>query len=80
MNEAGFVMFDRYICESCGGDMVRDRREDAISYKGLTKKILQPGWYCTNCEEVILTPEDAKISDIAYRDLQARVEGASPGE
>ena len=37
-------------CPVCGGTMVRDSRPDTVSYKHLTAKVTQPGWYCDSCD------------------------------
>ncbi len=67
-----------YNCPACGADMIRDSRPDTIEYKSRRLSVDQPGWYCTNCDEVVLTADDARAADAAYVDLRAETDGLLP--
>ncbi len=62
-------------CPVCGGRMMRDERPDRITYKDRTAEVLQPGWYCTACDEALLDPADIAATEAAFIDLKARAEG-----
>ncbi|TGD97165.1 type II toxin-antitoxin system MqsA family antitoxin [Methylobacterium nonmethylotrophicum] len=52
-----------------------------MSYKGRTRDIAMPGWYCDASGEGIHSREDLKVSDRALMALKAEVEGlATPAE
>ncbi|AWV19800.1 MULTISPECIES: type II toxin-antitoxin system MqsA family antitoxin [Methylobacteriaceae] len=68
-------------CPETGQPMVRGVRPDTVAYKGRTRTIMMPGWYCDASGESIHTRDDMKVSDRALADLKAEVEGvASPSE
>lgn len=60
--------------------MKRDERPDTLEYKGHTAEVIQPGWYCCECEEVVLTDADAAATDQAFIDLKAHAEGLLAGD
>ena len=62
-------------CHECGTDMVRDTRPDVVTYKGHTVTINQPGWYCQECSEVVLSAEDSVVADEAFIQLRVNIEG-----
>ncbi|MCP4594452.1 MAG: type II toxin-antitoxin system MqsA family antitoxin [bacterium] len=62
-------------CHSCGGDMVRDVRTDTVEYKDVTKTVEQPGWYCSQCEEVVFDGADAAVSEEVFIRLKADLDG-----
>lgn len=63
------------ICPACGAEMARDTRPDTITYKDRSVSVDQPGWYCTNCDEAVLTEADVATTEAAYFDLRAQAEG-----
>lgn len=68
-------------CPETGLPMVRDVRPDVVTYKGRTRAIQMPGWYCDASGESIHTREDMKVSDRALAELKAEVLGvASPSD
>ena len=67
-------------CPVCGQSMRRARRADTIEYKGLSRRVTQPGWYCGNCGEPVLEPADVKATEPAYFDLKAEAEGLVTAE
>ena len=62
-------------CPACGGTMVRDSRPDTVSYKHLTAKVTQPGWYCDSCDEALLEAAYARATEPVFMDLKARADG-----
>lgn len=67
-------------CPACGGTMRRARRADTIEYKGLSRKVTQPGWYCDNCGEAVLEPADVKATEAAFFDLKSEADGLVTAE
>jgi HTH-type transcriptional regulator/antitoxin MqsA len=63
------------ICHECGSKMYRDTRPDNITYKGETVTVQQPGWYCSGCDEAVLSGKDVKATEPAFLELKAKVEG-----
>lgn len=67
-------------CPICGGEMRRARRADTIEYKGLSRKVTQAGWYCSNCGEAVLEPADIKATEATFFDLKAEADGLVTAE
>lgn len=68
-------------CPETGLPMVRAVRPDTVTYKGRTRAIQMPGWYCDASGESMHSREDMKVSDRALAELKAEVEGvATPSE
>lgn len=67
-------------CPICGGELRRGRRADTVEYKGLSRKVTQPGWYCGTCGEVLLDPADVKATEAAFFDLKAEADGLMTAE
>lgn len=59
---------NRVTCHECGAGMDRDIRPMAITYKGHTLTVQQPGWYCA-CGEGVLTAEDSAATQTDFRRL-----------
>lgn len=62
-------------CHTCGQKMVRDVRNDTVEYKGSKVTVEQPGWYCTGCDEVVYSGDDAGVTEAAFVRLKADVDG-----
>lgn len=62
-------------CHECGSEMVRDVREMDLPYKGDTVTIDQPAWYCTSCDECVLTSDDFLATEHLAIEQRARVDG-----
>jgi len=54
--------------------MVRDVRPDTVRYKGHSVAVDQPGWYCKDCDEVVLFGPDTAVSEAAFVRLKADVD------
>jgi HTH-type transcriptional regulator / antitoxin MqsA len=67
-------MSDAPVCPETGEPMLRDTRPMTLSYKGQSKTVQMPGWYCDASGESIHTGEDMKVSDSALRDLKNKVD------
>ena len=65
-------------CHACGGKMIRDVRPDKVKYKGSQVTVEQPGWYCSGCDEVVFTGEDAAVTEAAFVRLKADVDCILP--
>ena len=52
--------------------MIRDERTRTITFKNLTEEILQPAWYCTACDEFLMTDADSSISAGALKTLKSK--------
>jgi HTH-type transcriptional regulator/antitoxin MqsA len=55
--------------------MVRDRRHVEYEYKGEKTSIVQPGWYCTSCDEAIFIGPDITETEPALAEFRAQVDG-----
>lgn len=64
-------------CHECGQSLVRDTRPFEIEYQGESITVDQPGWYCVECGDGVLTAADMAKTDRDFLDLKARVDGAS---
>jgi len=62
-------------CHECGSDMVRDAHPHDVVYKGRAVEVVQPGWYCTGCKEVVLDGDDMAVTEEAFVRLRAQVDG-----
>ena len=62
-------------CHECGSKMKRGSRSSTITYKGHSVEVSQPGWYCTKCDESVLTSEDIGATEPEFIKLKAHVEG-----
>lgn len=68
-------------CPHDGCIMEHDVRTVTITYKGLSKSVDVPGWYCRECGEGIHSGKDLKITDKALNELKMQSEGLlSPQE
>ena len=69
-------MSDKYeICHECGSKMYRDTRPETLTYKGHSIVVQQPAWYCSGCDEALLTGKDAKTTEPEFLELKAKAEG-----
>ena len=64
-------------CHACGRVMKRGTRPSVIRCKGQCVTVQQPGWYC-RCDEGILTTADIAMTEPAFIELKAQVEGVLP--
>lgn len=62
------------VCPECGSAMLRDVRPRVLTYKGNSKTVEMPGWYCEGCPESIHSGADMEVSDHAIRRLKAKAE------
>lgn len=68
-------------CPACGGVMRYETRPDVLTYKGHEKTVDTLAWWCTKCDEAILTGEPLVAQEKAYLELKAEVdEVLSPAE
>jgi HTH-type transcriptional regulator/antitoxin MqsA len=63
------------ICHECGGRMTRDSRPMDLPYKGDIVVVNQPGWYCDNCDECVLSSKDFAATEPTAAAQRARVDG-----
>ncbi|MBI3898766.1 MAG: type II toxin-antitoxin system MqsA family antitoxin [Gammaproteobacteria bacterium] len=63
-------------CPNCGGGKFRrEVRETPFTYRGKTIHVDQPGDWCTDCGEGVLSPEDMAATAIARHDAIAAAQG-----
>lgn len=67
-------------CDVCNHGMKRDEKEQDVTIKGQTRKFMQPGWYCTHCDNVVLSASDNDVFDREAMELRAEVEGVLSGD
>ncbi|MDQ7832231.1 MAG: YgiT-type zinc finger protein [Desulfovibrionaceae bacterium] len=81
LNEVPFMNAQRVNCPHDGCLMEHDVRNVTITYKGLSKSVDVPGWYCRECGEGIHSGKDLKITDKALNELKMQSDGLlSPQE
>jgi hypothetical protein len=51
----------------------------SVAIKGQIRKFMQPGWYCTHCDNVVLSASDNDVFDREAMELRAGVEGVLSG-
>jgi HTH-type transcriptional regulator/antitoxin MqsA len=61
-------------CDVCHHAMRRDTRPDSLTYKAVTHSFDQPGWYCTHCDNVVLTAADSDVFEREAMELKAEAE------
>ena len=69
--ERAQVMNNTPNCPDCGAAMMRATRPEVIHHRGQSLSIRQPGFYCTACDEVLLTPDDIRATESAIMDFRA---------
>src|SRR5262249_42568319 len=52
-----------------------EKHDDIIVYKATSRTIKTLGWWCTNCDEAILTGDPLVAHERAFQELKAEVEG-----
>ena len=62
-------------CPECGGEMRHGEHDEVLSHRGHERTIRVTGWRCTKCGEDILTGEDLLMSERAFLELKAEVDG-----
>lgn len=68
-------------CPECGGKMTFKTKTEELEYKGYTTKLRTKGWWCVSCGEGILDADALKLSERAFLELKAEVDGLlSPAE
>jgi HTH-type transcriptional regulator / antitoxin MqsA len=62
-------------CPECGGLMRYEKHDDVLTYKGKSHTIKTLGWWCTKCDEAILTGEPLVAHEKAFQQLKTEVDG-----
>lgn len=62
-------------CPECDGEMRHEKHEDVLTYKGHTRTIKTLGWWCTACDEAILSGEPLQAHERAFQKFKAEVDG-----
>jgi HTH-type transcriptional regulator / antitoxin MqsA len=62
-------------CYACGSKLERDERLVEYEYKGERTSILQPGWYCTSCDEAVFVGPDLTEAEPKLAEFRAHVDG-----
>lgn len=62
-------------CPNDGEKMEYGVREIIVKYKGLSKSVEMPGWYCPKCHEGIHSGKHLKTTDRALNELKIQCEG-----
>ena len=64
-------MVETLLCPQTGRAMTRAVRPFTVSYKGRSRTVEMPGWYCDASGEGVFTREDMRVSDLALVTLKA---------
>lgn len=59
-------------------EMVRNIHPMEFQYKDQSITLDQPAWYCPMCDESVLSVADALITEPAFQDFVAVVDGSLP--
>jgi HTH-type transcriptional regulator / antitoxin MqsA len=62
-------------CPECGGLMRYEKHDDVLEYRGRKRTIKTLGWWCTKCDEAILTGAPLVRHERAFLQLKAGVDG-----
>ena len=62
-------------CPECGDLMRYEKHDDVLVYKGQSRTIKTLGWWCTKCDEAILTGEPLVAHEKAFQQFKAEVDG-----
>ena len=62
-------------CPECGASLAREVRQVSYTYKAQTIAVEQPGDWCPQCGEGVLSPEDMASNRRELHDFRARVDG-----
>jgi len=62
-------------CPECGGRMRYEKHDDVLTYKGQSRTIKTLGWWCTNCDEAILSGEPLIAHEQAFQQFKAEIDG-----
>lgn len=71
-------MSETISCFACGGEMKRDVRKVTYSYRDRIITFDQPGYYCSNCDESILTEDDVRSTEPLLKDFRREVANLLP--
>jgi HTH-type transcriptional regulator/antitoxin MqsA len=62
-------------CPECGHPMRYEKHDDVLVYKDRKRTIKTLGWWCTKCDEAILSGEPLVAHERAFQQLKAEVDG-----
>ena len=62
------------ICPDCGNIMIQDERQHAWAYRGHTYTFMQPGLYCTKCDNCHVTVKEATAAEKGMLKFHADVD------
>ena len=62
-------------CPACASLMRYETHDDVLMYEGASRTIKTLGWWCTKCEEAILTSAPLVAHERAFQKLKAEVDG-----
>jgi HTH-type transcriptional regulator/antitoxin MqsA len=62
-------------CPECSGLMRFEKHDDVLVYKEHSRTIKTLGWWCTKCDEAILTGDALVAHEKAFQQLKAAVDG-----
>jgi HTH-type transcriptional regulator/antitoxin MqsA len=62
-------------CPECGGEMRFEKHSDEVRYQGQTRALKTLGWWCSTCDEAILSGDALREREVAFLELKAEVDG-----
>jgi HTH-type transcriptional regulator / antitoxin MqsA len=68
------------VCPACSGALVREVRTSRFEYRGESLDYEQPGDWCTECGEAVLSGEDMSATETLLVDFMSRVDQAQASE
>ncbi len=69
-------------CPACSkGDLAKKLKPQMFTYKGSSIMLEQPGLWCNQCDDGILSNQDIEVTEKSFEEFKAKVDGLlSPDE
>jgi len=62
-------------CHTCSkGTLHRGTKSQTFNYRGASIVLDQPGTWCDNCDEAVLTGEDIAATELAFEEFKAKID------
>lgn len=63
-------------CPTCGAEMRHESKASTVEYLGHERRVKKlVAWWCTKCDEAILSYDAAKAREAVFLELKAEVDG-----
>ncbi|HQW57637.1 MAG TPA: type II toxin-antitoxin system MqsA family antitoxin [Gammaproteobacteria bacterium] len=63
-------------CPACGkGNLLKKVKSQMFTYKGSSIMLEQPGLWCNQCDDGILSGQDIEVTEKSFEEFKAKVDG-----